>query len=72
MKRDRYTVHSGNPSQITWNRRTFVKGLGALAGSAAYLGYDVDEAAAEPTPGNNDAQGASLSRRLSSPAVHSR
>ena len=31
-------------------RRTFVKNLVALAGSAALLGYDIRRAAAEPPP----------------------
>src|SRR5262249_336950 len=31
-------------------RREFVKGLGALAGSAAFLGYDLRLASAEPPP----------------------
>jgi NitT/TauT family transport system substrate-binding protein len=50
MKRDRYAVHSGNPSQITWSRRKFVKGLSALAGSAGLFAYDAKLVAAEPPP----------------------
>jgi NitT/TauT family transport system substrate-binding protein len=33
-----------------WGRRDFVKGLGALAGSAGLLGFDPRLAAAEPPP----------------------
>jgi NitT/TauT family transport system substrate-binding protein len=33
-----------------WGRREFVRGLGALAGSAALLGYHLRPAAAEPPP----------------------
>jgi hypothetical protein len=33
-----------------WDRREFVKSLGALAGSAGLLGYDIKPAAAEPPP----------------------
>jgi NitT/TauT family transport system substrate-binding protein len=33
-----------------WDRREFVKGLAALAGSAGLLGYDMKPAAAEPPP----------------------
>ena len=33
-----------------WDRREFVKTLGALAGSAGLLGYDLRPAAAEPPP----------------------
>ena len=33
-----------------WDRREFVKGLSALAGSAALLGYDMRLAVAEPPP----------------------
>ena len=34
----------------TWDRREFVKGVAALAGSAGLLGYDPGLAAAEPPP----------------------
>ena len=34
----------------TWDRREFVKGMAALAGSAGLLGYDPGPAAAEPPP----------------------
>lgn len=34
----------------SWDRREFVKGLAALAGSAGLLGYDPRPAAAEPPP----------------------
>jgi hypothetical protein len=33
-----------------WDRREFMRGLGALAGSAGLLGYDLRPAAAEPSP----------------------
>ena len=33
-----------------WDRREFVKGIAALAGSAGLLGYDMRPAAAEPPP----------------------
>jgi len=33
-----------------WGRREFVKGVAALTGSAALLGYDLVPAAAEPPP----------------------
>src|SRR5437773_845166 len=33
-----------------WGRREFMKGLAALAGSAGFLGYDMEPAAAEPPP----------------------
>lgn len=33
-----------------WDRREFVKGMAALAGSAGLLGYDLRPAAAEPPP----------------------
>ena len=34
----------------TWDRREFVKGVGALAASAGLLGYDLRAARAEPPP----------------------
>ena len=34
----------------SWDRREFVKGMTALAGSAGLLGYDMQPTAAEPTP----------------------
>jgi NitT/TauT family transport system substrate-binding protein len=34
----------------TWDRREFVKGVAALAGSAGLLGYDMKPASAEPPP----------------------
>jgi len=37
-----------------WDRRGFVKGLGAMAGSAALLGFDPRLAAAEPPPETTD------------------
>ena len=33
-----------------WDRRKFVKGVSALAGSGGLLGYDLSSAAAEPPP----------------------
>jgi len=38
------------PEAASWCRRDFVKGLGALAGSAGLLGFDPRPAAAEPPP----------------------
>lgn len=38
------------PHDVRWDRREFVKGLSALAGSAGLLGYDLTPAAAEPPP----------------------
>ncbi len=36
------------PENVRWDRREFVKTLGALAGSGGLLGYDIKPAAAEP------------------------
>jgi NitT/TauT family transport system substrate-binding protein len=36
-----------------WDRREFVKGVAALAGSAGLLGYDMKPASAEPPPETN-------------------
>ena len=33
-----------------WDRREFVKGVAALAGSAGLLGYDMKPSSAEPPP----------------------
>ena len=43
-----FSVESSNAR--TWDRREFVKGVVALAGSAGLLGYDMKPAAAEPPP----------------------
>jgi NitT/TauT family transport system substrate-binding protein len=42
---DLATRHSGH-----WDRRDFVKGVAAVAGSAGLIGYDLKPAAAEPPP----------------------
>ncbi len=39
-----------SPRSGSWDRREFVKGVAALAGSAGLLGYDVKPAVAEPPP----------------------
>jgi NitT/TauT family transport system substrate-binding protein len=38
------------PQSVRWDRREFVKGLTALAGSAGLFGYQLEPAAAEPPP----------------------
>src|SRR5215510_95097 len=42
--------HGGTAMNPNHPRREFVKGFGALAGSAALLGYDLRRAHAEPPP----------------------
>ena len=54
MKYDHQAVASVVPEQMPqvarWDRRTCVKSLAALVGSAALLGYDIKPVAAEPPP----------------------
>lgn len=54
MKHDHHAIASVVPEQMPtaarWDRRTCVKSLAALAGSAALLGYDIKLATAEPPP----------------------
>jgi NitT/TauT family transport system substrate-binding protein len=54
MKQDNLVAHPAAPLDITRAphrpRRKFVKGLGALVGSTALLGYDLTLANAEPPP----------------------
>src|SRR6267143_990781 len=46
---DRSVAVESSDAKI-WNRREFVRGIAALAGSAGLLGYDMKPAAAEPPP----------------------
>ena len=52
MKQDNLVAHPASPLDIGRashrSRRKFMKGLGALVGSTALLGYDVTFANAEP------------------------
>src|SRR6266850_2194854 len=54
MTNDKLKVAHGSELGIrqrgNWDRREFVKGMAALAGSAGLLGYDMKPAAAEPPP----------------------
>ena len=54
MRQENLLAHSTASAKIPGvphnSRREFVKGLGALAGSSAFLGYDPYIANAEPPP----------------------
>jgi len=54
MNTDRLAVdhdtESESPRSGNWDRRAFVKGMAALAGSAGLFGYDLRPASAEPPP----------------------
>ena len=54
MNNDKFKVAHVTDLEVSrhghWDRREFVKGVAALAGSAGLLGYDMGLAAAEPPP----------------------
>src|SRR6185436_10771048 len=45
-----YDTELESPCSGNWDRREFVKGVAALAGSAGLLGYDPSPAVADPPP----------------------